>query len=200
MSLGKPRIPAPPYPRFSAWYWFETGIGLLELFGIPTVAVWLNRVFKPNTRPLTHEEIALARTVFGNSIQYERVYIDARSYFGCKKYHFAYVGFNCINSWGELSAPHFIHEMTHIWQFQHLGALYIPRALYAQGTREGYHYGGIEKLKQARSLLDFNFEQQGDIVADYFCLKTCQMPKYCTLDLVYIAVFERVIYSAVQLR
>jgi hypothetical protein len=200
MSLGKPQIPAPPYQRFSAWFFFEIGIKLLEMLGIPTVAVGLNRLFKRNTRPLTYEEIALARTVFGNSIQYERVYIDARSYFGCKKYQFAYVGFNCINSWGELSAPHFIHEMTHIWQFQHLGALYIPRALHAQGTREGYHYGGIEKLKQAQSLLEFNFEQQGDIVADYFCIKTGLIPKYCSPDLTHLPVFERVIYSAVQLR
>ena len=50
------------------------------------------------------------------------------------------------------------------------------RALIAQHTHCGYDYGGVRALKERRkkgeSLLDFNLEQQGDIVTDYFLLKS----------------------------
>ncbi|MEL6945484.1 MAG: hypothetical protein AAFO82_22755, partial [Bacteroidota bacterium] len=56
--------------------------------------------------------------------------------------------------------------------YQHLGAAYIPRALWAQRTQEGYNYGGVTALQMAiqtnKKFWEFNYEQQGDIVADYF--------------------------------
>lgn len=59
-----------------------------------------------------------------------------------------------------------IHELTHQWQFQHLGWAYLARAVWVQ-LRQGpdsYKY----KLEASRRLADFNMEQQGDIARDYY--------------------------------
>lgn len=160
----------------------------------------LNRIFKPNTRRLTAQEIALARTVFGETIDYHKVRLDEKSFIGCRQFRFAYVGFYFINSWGKLFDPVLIHELVHVWQYQRLGSVYIPRALWAQRTPEGYDYGGISALKKAleqgKALTDFNYEQQADIVADYFSLKNGWKPRWCEADKSYLPVFEAIIGKA----
>ena len=64
-----------------------------------------------------------------------------------------------------------MHELTHVWQYQTTGWGYLFRAIQAQ-MKEGYTYGGAEKLREFRlsgkTFLDFNLEQQGDIVRDYY--------------------------------
>lgn len=160
----------------------------------------LNRFFKPNTRRLTEREIALARAVFGETIDYQKVRLDEKSFIGCRQFRFAYVGFYVINSWGRLSDPVLIHELVHIWQYQRLGSVYIPRALWAQRTLEGYNYGGVKTLnkavEQGKSLTDFNYEQQADIVADYFSLKKGWEPRWCAADEAHIPIFQTLVEQA----
>lgn len=131
-------------------------------------------------RPLTAYERYLARFVFGEAIDLDKVRIDERARVGPKQYHLCYVSFNIINSWGKMRDDILIHELVHVWQYQHLGAEYIPRALWAQRTLEGYDYGGINALHEAMKLgkkfWEFNYEQQGDIVADYFRISHGQSP------------------------
>lgn len=176
------------------WKLFEGILRLLELALFPQLLMALNRLLKPNTRPLSERELALARSIFGEHIDYKKVRLDERSHLGCRRYRFAYVGFHYINSWGALSDADFIHEMVHVWQYQHVGAVYIARALYAQNTHEGYNYGGTEALQKALkkglNLLDFNYEQQADIVSDYFCLKTRRQPRWCIPSPHALPVFE----------
>ena len=185
------------HPATAPWRLLETTFLLADLLFFPEILMLLNRVFKPNTRRLTEREIVLARSVFGKTVDYQKVRVDERSHIGCRQYRFAYVGFHFVNSWGKLSDPHFIHEMVHVWQFQRLGSVYIPRALWAQRTPEGYNYGGISSLKKAaeqgKTLADFNYEQQGDIVADYFCLKNGWKPRWCAANSAYIPIFESLV-------
>jgi hypothetical protein len=74
-----------------------------------------------------------------------------------------------------------IHELTHVWQYQHVGWKYLAQALGAQVTEgaEAYRYskrtsvsGRGEDLQQmwqdGRRFADFNREQQGDIARDYY--------------------------------
>ncbi|MBV6439104.1 MAG: hypothetical protein DYG98_11285 [Haliscomenobacteraceae bacterium CHB4] len=187
----------PGHPVNVAWRLLEAAFLLADLLHFPELLMLLNRIAKPNTRGLTPREIALARSVFGEAIDYQKVRLDERSFIGCRQFRFAYVGFNFVNSWGDLSDPHFIHEMVHVWQYQRLGSVYIPRALWAQRTAEGYDYGGIAALQQAveqgKSLADFNYEQQGDIAADYFCLKNGWKPRWCAANKAYLPVFEALI-------
>lgn len=74
-----------------------------------------------------------------------------------------------------------IHELTHQWQYQHLGWRYLAAAVGVQ-LREGaqaYNYqrehpSREEALRAAhaagRRLASFNMEQQGDIARDYYAL------------------------------
>ena len=185
------------YPSTRTWRLLEAVFLLADLVLVPEILLSLNRLLKPNTRRLTGREITLARAVFGETIDYQSVRIDERAMIGCRQYRFAYVGFNCINCWGKLSDAHFIHELVHVWQFQTLGSLYIPRALWAQRTHGGYNYGGVQALQQAlregRGLSGFNFEQQGDVVADYFCLKNGLQPRWCDANPAYLPVFEAIV-------
>ena len=75
-----------------------------------------------------------------------------------------------------------VHELVHVWQFQHFGAVYIPRALKAQFTKEGYNYGGVEGLASAfrkgKSIQDFNYEQQAEIISDYYSIREGGLPRW----------------------
>ncbi len=67
-----------------------------------------------------------------------------------------------------------IHELTHSWQYQHLGWKYLYLALKAQFKEKGkaYDFGYEEGLKRRRrdgwKLNQFNMEQQGDICRSYY--------------------------------
>jgi len=72
-----------------------------------------------------------------------------------------------------------IHELTHAWQYQHVGWTYLVRALAAQfryGTA-AYDFGGEANLVKCRqnhwTITKFNPEQQGDIARCYYdCLRS----------------------------
>ncbi len=147
---------------------------LFDLLAISDLYDVCSRIIKFNSRPLSRREIVMSESVFGKSIPYERVRVDERAYLGPRQGKFCYVSFYTINSWGKMSDPLLIHELMHVWQYHHLGMVYIPRALAAQRSREGYDYGGADALYEAfrnnKKLLDFNYEQQADIIEDYFRL------------------------------
>jgi hypothetical protein len=67
-----------------------------------------------------------------------------------------------------------IHELTHVWQFQNLGAWYSFKTvwLHLKSRFNIYQYGGPEELERQMALgngfLSFNQEQQGEITRDYY--------------------------------
>jgi len=67
-----------------------------------------------------------------------------------------------------------IHELTHVWQFQNLGAWYSLKTawLHLKSRHNIYDYGGQEELEQRTAIgegfLSFNQEQQGEITRDYY--------------------------------
>ncbi len=171
------------YPNHPAWWLLELVFHLLDVLAAPDLLMLLNRLVKPGQRKLTAREVALAHSVFGNHIDYRKVRLDTRAHLGPRQFGFAYVGFEVINTWGPPTDPLLIHELIHVWQYQYLGSVYIPRALWAQHAGGGYNYGGEARLfavyENGGSLLDFNYEQMGEVVADYFRLQHRQKPKYC---------------------
>ncbi len=68
-----------------------------------------------------------------------------------------------------------IHELTHVWQYVKTGLVYIPEAIAAQNSDEGYEFGGVAGLKTVMTagghLSAFNVEQQGEVIAHYFDLR-----------------------------
>lgn len=164
------------FPPKSILEWFvDAGFYIMDIVAMPEVYEIVFSLLKIKTRSLTTQEKALAKSIFGDSIQYNLVKVDSKARFGTKKIALAYVSFNTINYLKNIDKAIFIHELMHIWQFQRFGSIYIARAIKAQRSKEGYDYGGVANLYQVMlkggSLLDFNFEQQADIIEDYYRIK-----------------------------
>jgi hypothetical protein len=131
--------------------------------------------FETGSRPLTEPERRLAERVFGRSIDYSRVRIVETSVLPGTT-----VG-NVIRMEPGFSiryASHaevLIHELTHVWQYQHGGTGYMSVALRTQiaaslrtGSRnEAYDY----VPDRAKSFFDFTPEQQGLIVENLFAMR-----------------------------
>lgn len=180
----------------------EFFILILEIFGVGELYETITDFAKTKTRPLRDWEIKMARTVYGNTIDYQLVRIDETAWAGPKQYHFCYVSFNLINSWKRMANHILIHELMHIWQYQKMGAVYMIRALIAQHTHMGYNYGGVEeiyrKLANGEHLIDFNFEQQADVVADCFLLQHGYAPQWGTASLDDLSAYQKMLEGLVE--
>lgn len=67
-----------------------------------------------------------------------------------------------------------VHELTHAWQYQHMGWAYLLKAIRAQFRDKelAYDFGGQEGLLKSRQksipFKNFNPEQQGNITQAYY--------------------------------
>lgn len=168
------------YADFPIWaagaFWLlELLLLLLEIAGLAEWYELFAAIFKFRTRKLNEQELRIAKSIFENTLPYERIRIDESAHIGPRQGRFCYVSFFTLNSWGKISSTLLIHELTHVWQYQNSGICYIPRALAAQRTASGYNYGGETALELAissgKGLAFFNLEQQADLVEDYFRLQ-----------------------------
>jgi hypothetical protein len=158
---------------------------------------------KPSSRRLYGWEVLEFYRLFGDSMDYTKVrvhentsFTDAIDRIGRRlkgmppsssgSHNAITLGNHCIfpillpKEWVPTSdresykLPWLAHELTHAWQYQHQGWMYLVRAILAQ-VRErdkAYDYGGEDGLYEARRLgkrfHDFNPEQQGNIVQHYY--------------------------------
>jgi len=180
-------------------FWWLVGllIYILECFGIGEIYEMLTDFFKFNTRPLHDWEKKVARSIYGDTINYKRVRIDELSLAGPKQHRFCYVSFYLINSWGPMQNSTFLHELMHVWQYQKMGARYMVQALRGQFSSMGYNYGGVSALKehlnQGKGLKDFNLEQQADIVSDYYLITKGYAPQWGCATQSDLPVYEKFI-------
>ncbi len=163
-------LPSPPIQRAGLWCLDALLYGL-ECAGLNELAETVMDLSKPGTRPLNASEKEVMREIFGTRIATSRVVIDTTSRLARRK-KVAFVTFNTIHCWNAIPPNLLAHELTHIWQYQQFGAVYISKSLQAQHSAAGYNYGGEPVLTDSASFLEFNMEQQGDIVEDYFRHRT----------------------------
>jgi hypothetical protein len=156
---------------------------------------------KPSVRPMYDWEIQEARKVFANGLNYEHVRIhecrtwtNALDRLGRKLKgmppeevnnavtlgNHCYFPVKLLDQFVPVGHPEnyklswLIHELTHAWQFQHMGWRYLYLALSAQIRQKGaaYDFDGEDGLKKRRreawTLQKFNLEQQGDIARTYY--------------------------------
>ncbi len=134
------------------------------------------------SRPLTKGEAALAKTVFGDSIDYATVTINDGKFAGFHPEGTAMAPngnlymYGCyVDDYSQLETygqSLFIHEMTHVWQYQNKILAPIAEAVklnlkHKFNYRAAYDY----TLEAGRDLTDYNMEQQASIVQDHFALK-----------------------------
>ncbi|MBB5705387.1 vgr related protein [Sphingopyxis panaciterrulae] len=128
------------------------------------------------SRVLTPGEIALARSVFGDAIHYDRVRVCNHKwiFFQPRRVVMAPMGALHFHPHGGLycedfsradraSQGLFIHEMVHVWQAQTRGRWYLvlmrhPFAAYSYGLKPGWR------------LDRYGLEQQAEIVRHYWLL------------------------------
>jgi hypothetical protein len=156
----------------------------------------------PLNRSLYACEVEEARRVFGDQMHFERVHVHECAKWPntinslgvrIKKMDPSQIqpnaitlGNNCffpVNLQADQVPPDdprqrdicwLMHELTHVWQFQHMGWIYLIKALSAQIRlkSKAYDYGGENGLQEALQkgwrLDQFNMEQQGDIARDYY--------------------------------
>jgi len=152
-------------------YTLEGFLQILDLFAFGEIYETITEFLKFRTRALTTDERRIVETLFATGLDIDRIRIDERAWapyiFGM-----AYVGVYTINYAGKMSEDLFVHELIHLWQYEQRGSVYIPRALSAQRSSAGYNYGGVEALRSKEvNLWVYNYEQQGDILADYWRAK-----------------------------
>ena len=169
----------------------------MDIIGIPEWVNILQELIFWNLRNLNPEELAIVYPIFKNSIPYERIRINENDALFAKRLRIAYANFNHINSYGKLSDRMLVHELVHSWQYNQFGSIYIYKALRAQNSRAGYNYGGLSQLKKAgqngKGLLNFNFEQQGDIIEDYYLLNIGESPAWIDKNSDHIKHFDPII-------
>lgn len=180
--------------RRAAVWGLELLLLLLDCLGIGELYEAILDFAKFNSRPLHPWEKELARPIFGKSINYGRVRVDEYAVAGPRQFGICYVSFYCINSWGRMENSLLIHELVHVWQYQKMGFVYIPRALMAQRSPEGYDYGGARGLEAAmgagRALQDFNLEQQAEIVSDYYRIREGYPPRWGGAGVTELPIYE----------
>lgn len=128
-------------------------------------------------RPMTDGEIAMARLLFRDAIDYTRVRIYGRGFlwFGLQHPHVAIspngnIYFTAARFLEDFSTSTrankhwFIHEMVHVWQYQ-LGYPVMLRG----AVRLFLQYEYV--LAPNKRLSDYNMEAQGELLADYFALR-----------------------------
>jgi len=153
---------------------------LLELSGLSEKLQLLwGLIFR--LRPLTAAERAASASVHPPGlIPYWQVRVDDDSYlikigaalanlFKTKVSPGAITTMHIIHApAGGLDMPLAVHELTHVGQYEQVGAVYMPEALHAQGSA-GYDYGNLTNARASgRRFADYNREQQASIGEDYY--------------------------------
>ena len=135
-------------------------------------------------RRLSSAEIADARKIFWNSINYSRIRIvENADRLGIPKDRAA-VFYNTIFDSDKHIAKDrgiLIHELVHVWQSlqRDIGGSYIPRSLCEQfdGPEKAYTITD-EELNEARSLKDLGIEQQAVLVEYFFRATVLKDPTF----------------------
>lgn len=161
---------------------------ILDLVAFGEAMDLVMQIIKGNTRSMNNAEIAAARTVFGNTINYSQVRVDEFSFLNTWLFRFwvAFTTWHTVNwprgSSFQTDPGTFIHELVHVWQMERRGTQYIAEAPYQGGlSGGGYVYGNSRQSgdqangtaltnarAQGKTIWDYNLEQQAEICRHFF--------------------------------
>jgi hypothetical protein len=129
------------------------------------------------SRVLTSTEIALARSIFGDAIAYDRVRAHNRKWWPLQPDRVTMApdgdlwfppkgGLFCADFCDQPLhlQGHFIHEMTHVWQAQRGGKWFLPLMRHPF-CRYGY------EIVPGRPFQRYGLEQQAEIVRHAFLMR-----------------------------
>ncbi|KPJ85753.1 hypothetical protein AMJ57_01780, partial [Parcubacteria bacterium SG8_24] len=137
-------------------------------------------VFVPlsfGARPLTEPEISVVRTIFGTSIDLDKVRIrfgGPLTWFSSSVTIGNVISFPAgrYDGSGPADLAWLVHELVHVWQYQNFGWGYVPESVWEQLTESDAY---VVHYDATISFLDYDIEEQAVIVAEYFL---DQRPEY----------------------
>lgn len=138
-------------------------------------------------RALTAGEITLAKTVFGDSIDYAKVKV-----YGTKFSRFQPDNFNAAPDGNLYMVKNYsddfskspaedqaalMHELTHVWQIQN-NTMNLKMALVKETIKAKFNYAATSqyRLVPGKDFNGYGFEQQAGIIEDYILLGNGKKP------------------------
>ncbi|MCD4665013.1 MAG: hypothetical protein K8R68_07050 [Bacteroidales bacterium] len=150
------------------------------------------------TRKLTTNELRILKSIFYVDVEYSKVKLTNQHLFSylLKKYSaivfdntivFSKLAYKNDFSINTGSMALLVHEICHIWQYQNLNYRWIKAGIeHLKFGKSTYSYN----IADHKKLTDYRFEQQGEIMADYYKLKQKNSPK--------VKVYEDIIYQVIN--
>jgi hypothetical protein len=147
----------------------------------PTVniaALQMQNAFVTGSRGLTDREKTVARGVFQDSVDLDRVRLGTTSVLSAP----TTLG-NLIRVRDRISDDTLIHELTHVWQYQTSGLRYVSCALAGQVEGTVLHGGrdwtyDFDPNRRGTRLSDYGPEQQAQIVQVAFLYGKLEDPSF----------------------
>ncbi|MBX5457215.1 MAG: DUF4157 domain-containing protein, partial [Thermogemmatispora sp.] len=132
-------------------------------------------------RSLTPDEIAYAREIYADSLDYSAITITKHSILSSGASRTVGNTINLEDDYYDGDTLNLtpegrlilIHEMGHVWQYQHGGLAYIPESLVAQirgaigGGSRNAAYDWRAAVKEGKPWEEWNPEQQAEAIEDY---------------------------------
>ena len=140
-------------------------------------------------RSLTEGEIALAKTIFGDSIDYSKVGVHNHKISRLQPDNFnaapdgdLYMIKNYSDDFSKSPAEDraaLMHELTHVWQIQN-NTMNLKVAFVKETLKAKFNYRATNKytLAPGKDLNQYGFEQQAGIVEDFMLLSQGKAPLY----------------------
>lgn len=143
--------------------------------------------------PLNQKEIFIAKYIFGSSLDISKVMMFHKASFS-KQISRTIRNNIFFNHSHKLKDPGyrnsepflkiFIHELTHVWQFQNKGSYYIVDSLVNQSLGYVLHNKRTEAYKYNLSIdqdfKNYNVEQQAKMIEEYFAMVFLdEKPGFC---------------------
>lgn len=173
---------------FANWLWERAKSGgvwvltlldrIFDLVGGPELTEFLLHLME-HTSPLTAQQRAAAQLVLGrDAIRWNQVRVAEGGVLSII-FHFnearAFTTFHTINLPPGTHLATVVHELTHVYQYERVGSIYIGGAIHAQATlgARAYDYGDLNAARLAgKHYRDFNREQQAQIAENYYIRMT----------------------------
>lgn len=169
----------------AAWLWQKAKAGgawvltvvsrVFDVLGGPELTEFILHLVT-RARRLTGPEIGAASSVLGaDAIRWGDVRVSEGGILDlvfAVNDRRAFTTFHTVNLPAGESMDIVVHELTHVYQYERTGTVYIGQAIHAQVAGGGYDYGGPEGLvrdqEAGKHFRNYNREQQAQIAQDYY--------------------------------
>jgi hypothetical protein len=124
---------------------------------------------EPAGRALREGELGELGKVFGGSVDLTRVRLKEGTAGLLTVFNRPFTLGNTIyvpKSWVPLSRESLVHEVAHVWQYQHGGTAYMAKAVWAQWFGDAYQWR--KGLDQGKSWAQLDPEQQAQLISDAY--------------------------------